>query len=150
MRVRELKSELWLPRPRDEVFAFFSDAANLDLITPPWLSFHTVTDGPIHMQAGTLIDYKMRIRGVPIRWRTKITAWEPPRRFVDEQPRGPYRLWMHEHAFEQRDGGTVVHDQVRFAVFLDFIVYPMLVRRDVDRIFAYRAEKSREEFAIRN
>src|SRR5436305_8118608 len=141
MRVRELKSEVWLPRPRDEVFAFFSDAANLDSITPSWLSFHTVTDGPIHMQVGTLIDYKMRIHGLPIRWRTKITAWEPPRRFVDEQLRGPYRLWMHEHAFEERDGGTVVHDHVRFAVFLDFIVYPMLVRRDVERIFAYRAEK---------
>ena len=98
------------------------------------------------MRVGALIDYKLRIRGVPIRWRTKISAWEPPMRFVDEQIRGPYRLWVHEHTFEERDGGTIVRDHVRYAVPFDFLAHPLLVRRDVERIFAYRAERLRELF----
>jgi ligand-binding SRPBCC domain-containing protein len=146
MKFRHFESELWLPRPRQEVFAFFADAANLDAITPPWVKFQTITPGPIEMRAGTLIDHRLRIRGFPIRWRTKITAWEPPARFVDEQIRGPYRLWVHEHLFEERDGGTLVADRVRYAVPLDFIVHPLLVRRDVERIFAWRTECLKRRF----
>ena len=146
MKVRHFESELWLPRPREEVFAFFSDAANLDAITPPWVKFQTITPGPIEMRAGTLIDHRLRIRGFPIRWRTKITAWEPPARFVDEQIRGPYRLWVHEHLFEERDGGTLVSDRVRYAVRFDFIVHPLLVQRDVERIFAWRTECLKRRF----
>ena len=146
MKVRQFESELWLPRPREEVFAFFSDPRNLDAITPPWVGFRIVTPGPIEMKAGALIDYKLRIRGFPIRWRTKITEWEPPVRFVDEQLRGPYRLWIHEHEFEPREGGTLVRDRVRYAVAFDFLVHEILVRRDVARIFAYRTEKLRERF----
>ncbi len=138
MRVREFRSALWLPKPREEVFAFFSAPANLDAITPPWLNFRTVTAGPIEMRQGALIDYKLRIRGIPVRWRTKITAWEPPVRFVDEQTRGPYRLWIHEHTFEETNGGTLMRDRVRYAVPFDFVAHPLLVRRDVERIFAYR------------
>jgi ligand-binding SRPBCC domain-containing protein len=96
MRVRNFESQLWLPQPRGKVFAFFSDAQNLDLITPPWLNFRTATPGPIAMHLGRMIDYKLRIHGFPSRWRSQITAWEPPIRFVDEQRRGPYRLWIHE------------------------------------------------------
>ena len=147
MKVRQFQSELWLPRPREEVFAFFSDARNLDAITPPWLCFQVVSTGPVEMKAGALIDYKLRVRGFPIRWRTKITEWEPPVRFVDEQLRGPYRLWIHEHEFEPRDGGTLVRDRVRYAVPFDFLVHNLFVRRDVARIFAYRTENLLRRFA---
>lgn len=122
------------------MFAFFSEARNLDAITPPWVRFRMVTAGPVEMKAGALIDYKLRVRGFPIRWRTKITEWNPPVRFVDEQLRGPYRLWIHEHEFESRDGGTLVRDRVRYAVAFDFLVHNLFVRRDVARIFAYRTE----------
>jgi len=146
MRLREFETEIWLPCPREEIFSFFADAANLDAITPPWLNFHTVTPGPIVMGAGTVIDHQLRIRGVPIRWRSKITIWEPPARFVDEQVRGPYRLWRHEHLFVERDGGTVVHDHVRYSVPFDFLVHELLVRGDIEKIFAYRTECLRRRF----
>ena len=141
MKVREFLSELWLPQPREAVFAFFSEAQNLDAITPPWVRFRIVTPEPIAMKAGALIDYKLRVRGFPIRWRTIITEWNPPVRFVDEQLRGPYRLWIHEHEFEARDGGTLVRDRVRYAVWFDFLVHNLFVRRDVASIFAYRTEQ---------
>jgi ligand-binding SRPBCC domain-containing protein len=140
MKVRHFASELWLPRPRDEVFAFFSDARNLDAITPPWVHFRMLSAGPVEMKVGALIDYKLKVRGIPIRWRTKITEWQPPVRFVDEQLRGPYRLWVHEHEFESHDGGTLVRDRIRYAVPFDFLVHSLFVRRDVASIFAYRTE----------
>lgn len=146
MRVRNFDSQLWLPQPRDKVFAVFSDAANLDAITPPWLNFRTVTPGPIEMHLGTMIDYNLRVHGFPVRWRSEITAWEPPTRFVDEQRSGPYRLWIHEHIFTERDGGTLVGDRVQYAVPFDRLVH-MLVRRDVERIFRYRGEMLRLRFA---
>jgi ligand-binding SRPBCC domain-containing protein len=146
MRIHQFTSELWLPRPIEEVFAFFSDAGNLDSITPPWLSFRMVTRRPIAMQAGALIDYRLRVRGLPLRWRSKITAWKPPYQFVDEQVHGPYRLWIHSHNFESRDGGTLVCDDVRYAVPLDWLLHRFIVRPDVERIFAYRAECLRRRF----
>ena len=117
MRTFELTSEVMLPRPPAEVFPFFADARNLERLTPPWLRFAVLTSGPIEMRPGATIDYRLRLRGVPIRWRSEITAWEPPLRFVDEQRRGPYRLWVHEHRFEERDGCTVASDHVRYAVW---------------------------------
>ena len=146
MRVRNFDSQLWLPQPRDKVFAVFSDAANLDAITPPWLNFRTVTPGPIEMHLGTMIDYNLRVHGFPVRWRSEITVWDPPTRFVDEQRSGPYRLWIHEHIFTERDGGTLVGDRVQYAVPFDRLVH-MLVRRDVERIFRYRGEMLRLRFA---
>lgn len=147
MHVHQFSSEIWLGRPIKEVFAFFSDAANLDSITPPWLSFQTVTRQPFEMHAGTIIDYRLRVRGFPVRWRSEITVWDPPHHFVDEQIRGPYRLWIHAHKFEPRDDGTLVSDDVRYAVPFDWLLHKLVVRRDVERIFAYRAECLRKRFS---
>lgn len=146
MKLHEFRTELWLPAPRDEVFAFFADAANLDSITPPWLHFHIVTPPPIKMKAGALIDYRLRVHGLPIRWRTHISVWEPGVRFVDEQMRGPYRTWIHEHTFADRDGGTLVRDHVRYSVPFGFLVHSWLVRPDVEKIFAHRTEALRLRF----
>ena len=146
MHIHQFSSEIWLARPIKEVFAFFSDAANLDSITPPWLSFRTVTWQPIEMHAGAVIDYKLRVRSFPIRWRSEITEWEPPYHFVDEQIRGPYRLWIHTHKFELRNGGTFVCDDVRYAVPFDWLLHKFVVRPDVERIFAYRADCLRRRF----
>ena len=146
MKIREFESELWLPRPREEVFEFFADPANLEAITPPWVRFHTLTPRPIEMRAGTLIDYRLRVRGFPVRWRTRIRAWEPPFRFVDEQLRGPYRLWVHEHEFESRDGGTLVRDRVRYAVPFDFLVHKLFVEGDIAKILNYRRDQLLRRF----
>jgi ligand-binding SRPBCC domain-containing protein len=146
MHIHKFSSQLWLARPITEVFAFFSDAGNLDEITPPWLSFRTIAPEPIEMRVGAVIDYRLRVRGFPIRWRSKITEWKPPHEFVDEQIRGPYRLWIHAHRFEPQNGGTLVCDDVRYAVLFDWLLHKRIVRRDVERIFAYRAECLRRRF----
>ena len=143
-----LQTELWLPRPRDEVFAFFADARNLETLTPPWLKFEVLTPTPIEMRPGTLIDYRIRVHGFPIRWRTEITAWDPPRRFVDVQLRGPYTLWHHAHTFEERDGGTLCLDRVRYRPRGGALINWLFVRRDVERIFQYRQQRLRELFAL--
>ena len=147
MRIHEYQSELWLPLPPEPLFSFFADAANLDVITPPWLHFHIVTPPPIAMREGALIDYRLRVHGIPLRWRTRINAWQPPHRFVDEQLRGPYRQWIHEHSFEPHDGGTLARDVVQYAVPFDFITHRRFVRPDVEKIFKYRAEALRYRFA---
>ncbi len=135
---QHLHSEIWLPLPLSEVFPFFADATNLERMTPEWVSFRILTKGPIRMAEGTLIDYRIGVHGVPMRWRTRIAAWEPPYRFVDEQLKGPYTSWRHEHRFEERDGGTVVIDDVRYASPGGPLVLRFVVRPDVERIFAHR------------
>jgi ligand-binding SRPBCC domain-containing protein len=147
MRERTLEIETRIGRPIDEVFAFFADAFNLDAITPPWLAFKTTTPAPIVMNVGTTIDYRLKIRGVPVRWRSLITAWEPPHRFVDEQVRGPYRRWIHEHTFEATGHQTRMIDRVRYAVWCDPLIHDLLVGPDVRRIFALRGEAIRARFA---
>jgi ligand-binding SRPBCC domain-containing protein len=147
MRVRNFQSQLWLPQSRDKVFAFFSDAQNLDLITPPWLHFRTITPYSGEMRPGMLMDHRLRLHGFPLRWRSKITDWDPPARFVDEQVRGPYRLWIHEHRFEERNNGTLVRDHVSYAVLFDFLFHRLFIRPDIERIFGYREKKLREIFA---
>jgi ligand-binding SRPBCC domain-containing protein len=133
-----LTTELRLAAPREKVFAFFSDAFQLETITPPWMHFSVQTPGPIEMQSGTLIDYKLRVHGWPMRWRSRISLWEPPLQFVDEQVKGPYRYWLHLHAFQDVDGGTLVRDVVHYSLPLRRILHPLLVRRDLVRIFEYR------------
>ena len=140
------QDELWLPRPRDEVFPFFAAARNLETITPPWLKFEVVTPEPIEMKPGTLIDYRIRVHGFPIRWRTEIREWEPPLRFVDVQLRGPYTLWHHTHTFTERDGGTVCRDEVRYRPRGGALMNRLFVRRDVEQIFLYRQKRLREIF----
>jgi ligand-binding SRPBCC domain-containing protein len=147
MRVRNFESQLWLPQPREKVFAFFSDPQNLDLITPPRLHFRTITPGQIEMRPGAVIDHRLRVLGFPLRWRSEITDWNPPSRFVDEQVHVPYQLWIHEHRFEERDGGTLVQDHVRYAVLFDFLIHRFFIRPDIERIFDWREKKLREIFA---
>jgi ligand-binding SRPBCC domain-containing protein len=147
MIIREFQSELWLPLTPGELFPFFADATNLDSITPPWLHFHIVTPPPIAMREGALIDYRLRMHGIPLRWRTRINAWQPPHRFVDEQIRGPFRQWIHEHTFEASDGGTLARDVVRYAVPFDSIAHRWLVRPDVERIFQYRTSALLQRFS---
>ena len=105
MREHTLERAQRLPGSPDEVFAFFADAHNLEAITPPWLGFRIVTPGPIEMRPGALIEYRLRLHRVPVRWLTRIETWEPGRRFVDVQVRGPYRLWHHTHEFEPDGAG---------------------------------------------
>ena len=145
-KVHVFESELWLPRPRSEVFPFFADAFNLEKITPDLLSFRVVTPPPIEMRVGAIIDYKLKIRFVPARWRTRIAIWDPPHRFMDEQLRGPYRQWIHEHTFEERDGGTITRDRVEYAVPGGALVNALIVRRDVEKIFEHRKKALLELF----
>lgn len=140
MKIREFHASTWLPLPPEKLFPFFGDAANLDAITPPWLGFKIVTPQPFEMKIGTLIDYRLKVRGLPLRWRTRINVWDPPFRFVDEQLKGPYRLWIHEHTFKEVDGGTLASDHVRYAVPFDFLLHGTFVRPDIERIFQHRTE----------
>lgn len=142
-----LRAECVVPRAQDEVFDFFSDAMQLEAITPGWLNFRVLTPHPIEMHVGRTIDYRLRIRGLPLRWTSEITAWDPPSFFVDEQRRGPYRHWRHEHTFESCDEGTRVGDIVHYGVPGGALVHWLAVRRDVERIFAYRQQALREIFS---
>jgi ligand-binding SRPBCC domain-containing protein len=135
-----LIAEVLVAEPRERVFEFFADAFQLETITPPWLNFSVLSPRPIAMHAGALIDYKLRLHGLPIRWRSRISDWDPPLQFVDEQVKGPYRYWHHAHTFEEVDGGTLVRDVVHYAVPLGFLVHPLFVRRDLTRIFQFRRE----------
>jgi len=148
MKRFHLDTSLWLPRPRNEVFQFFADALNLEDITPPWLRFRVITPSPIQICEGAEIKYRLRIRGIPIRWQTRITAWDPPLRFVDEQIRGPYRLWIHEHRFSEQQNGTLCEDSVQYAPVGGTLINKLFVERDVREIFAYRAERLRKLFPV--
>jgi ligand-binding SRPBCC domain-containing protein len=136
-----------LPAPRERVFAFYSDAFELERLTPPRLRFRLITPRPIEIRPGTRIDYRLHIRGIPIRWQSEIMVWEPPHRFVDEQRRGPYRHWRHEHTFEEVEGGTICRDVVDFSVPGGRLVERILVRPDIRQIFAYRQRVLAELFA---
>jgi len=142
-RIQRLERTQRLRAPAERAFEFYAEARNLEAITPPWLGFRMITQGTIEMRAGALIDYRLKLHGVPVRWRTRIEVWEPPLRFVDVQLRGPYSLWEHTHTFE-RDGddAVLITDRVRYALPLGplgGIAHAIFVRRDLERIFNYRA-----------
>ena len=139
---KTLSREQTLPGSPDDVFEFFADAGNLEAITPPWLSFRIVTPRPIAMGPGTLIEYRLRLRGLPVSWLTRIEVWEPGVRFVDQQMRGPYALWHHTHEFAaEPGGGTRMTDTVRYALPfgpVGALGHALFVRRDLERIFDFR------------
>jgi ligand-binding SRPBCC domain-containing protein len=134
-------------RPLEEVFSFFSDARNLEAITPAFLNFRILTPRPIAMDAGTLIDYQIRLLGIPLKWRTRIETWEPPRRFSDVQLSGPYKLWRHTHEFVAVPEGTLMTDHVQYqmpAGPLGRLVHAVWTERTLARIFDYRFKKIEE------
>lgn len=141
MKTFSLHVELWLPRPREQVFPFFAEARNLETLTPPWLNFEVLTPAPVAMRPGSLIDYRIRVHGVPIGWRTEIVEWAPPHRFVDVQLRGPYTLWHHTHVFKELNGGTLCVDDVRYRPRGGTLINWLFVRRDVEKIFHYRQQR---------
>ena len=137
-----LRREQRLPGAPEEVFPFFADAHNLEAITPPFLGFRVVTPRPIDMRMGALIEYRLKLHGLPVSWLTRIEEWTPGERFVDAQLAGPYRLWHHTHEFAaDGDGGTVMRDTVRYALPwwpLGEVAHALLVRRDLAAIFDHR------------
>jgi ligand-binding SRPBCC domain-containing protein len=143
----KLESSQFLPQPRDRVFDFFADAFQLETLTPSWLEFSVLTPSPIEINQGTTIDYRLKLHGVPIRWQSVISAWEPPLRFVDRQTRGPYRRWNHEHVFQSVPGGTLCLDRVDYDVIGGRPVHTLFVRPDLLKIFTFRQRKLREIFA---
>jgi ligand-binding SRPBCC domain-containing protein len=151
MKIHLLEREQYLSLPVDEVFPFFAEARNLERITPPWLRFSVRTQDEITMEVGALIEYRLRVHGVPLRWLTRIAEWEPNRRFVDQQIKGPYALWHHTHTFESVGGGTLIRDQVRYAIGfgpIGELVNAVQVQRDLDNVFAYRNTAVRAAFGI--
>ena len=153
MRIHVLRREQRLEGSPEEVFPFFADARNLEAITPPLLGFRVITPEPIVMRVGTFIQYRLRLRGVPVRWDTTIQEWSPPHRFVDVQVRGPYALWHHTHEFVPLPGGgTLMTDTVRYAIgfgLLGELARRALVRRDLEAIFDFRAARVGELLARR-
>ncbi|MFY9254250.1 MAG: SRPBCC family protein [Fuerstiella sp.] len=142
-----LKSAVTLPVSRETLFDFFSDAFQLEQITPPLLQFKVLTPPPINIQAGTLIEYKLKLRGFPIRWRTEISTWDPPFSFTDRQLKGPYYLWEHLHTFHDTPNGTVVNDTVKYRVPGGRLVHALMVKNDLMTIFGYRQSCMQEIFA---
>ena len=142
-RAHRLEREQLLPGTPEEIFPFFADARNLEALTPSFLGFRILTPLPIEMREGALIDYSLSLFGVPMRWKTRISVWEPGVRFVDEQLSGPYALWRHTHSFERRGGGTLMRDVVEYREPfgpLGALAHHLFVARTVERIFDYRRE----------
>jgi ligand-binding SRPBCC domain-containing protein len=138
MKSYRLETQVWLNRPREDVFKFFADPQNLERLTPSWLHFKILTPPGTEIRRGALLDYRLRIRGIPLRWQSEIAVWEPPLRFVDRQTRGPYSLWVHEHTFAEKQQGTLVGDRVEYAVRGGRLVQKFLVGPDLERIFRFR------------
>jgi ligand-binding SRPBCC domain-containing protein len=141
-----LNREQWVPKPQDQVFDFFSNPRNLQALTPDWINFR-ILEAPTELKQGSLIRYVLRWGIIPIRWKTEITEWNPPHRFVDDQISGPYVLWRHEHQFSALGEGTMVRDHVEYALPLwpaSIPVHRLIVRKDLERIFDYRAQRLME------
>jgi ligand-binding SRPBCC domain-containing protein len=147
--VYRLERVTLIPRGKKEVFAFFSEAHNLERITPPFLKFHVLTSGPIAMRAGTLIEYELTLHGLRMRWKTLIEEFVEGSHFVDVQLKGPYKVWRHRHDFEDVEGGTRMTDLVDYELPfgpLGQLARWLFVRRQVEQIFDYRNEVITREF----
>ncbi len=143
MTLQVFRAEQLIERPLPQVFEFFSRAANLERITPPWLSFSIVGEQPAEVAAGTVIPYRLRLHGVPLVWVSQIQAFEPGRMFIDRQLIGPYKQWVHRHEFEARGEHTLIRDEVHYELPLGRLgaLFGLpFVRRDVARIFEYRRQ----------
>ena len=152
LKIYELRRKVTLPAPVEDVFSFFSKAENLNLITPPWLHFKILTPPPIHMGKNALIDYAIKLLGLRMTWKTEITDWKPPDRFIDRQIKGPYRVWEHTHLFKEKEGHTQMEDIVRYAVpgfVLSPFIHFLFVRPRLERIFAFREQRILELFTSR-
>lgn len=151
MTVNTLNKQQLIKKPIKEVFAFFEKPENLAIITPPSMGFQILTPLPIDMKCGALIDYTIRIQGLPMRWTTMITEYDPPHKFVDVQIRGPYAFWHHTHTFEQTDQGTIMTDIVQYILpfgILGRLVHAFTVEGQLKNIFEYRARKIEEYFPV--
>lgn len=149
MKIYELNCEQLIPKPLSEVFSFFENPENLALITPPSLGFKILTPSPILMKHGLKIDYTIRLLGMPVRWTSVISDYQPPASFVDRQERGPYAHWHHTHRFRESPEGTLVIDEVRYAIplgFLGELAHLLFVKRELKRIFDFRAHVIRKFF----
>lgn len=141
MRAHVFRAEQRVQAPLPEVFEFFSRAGNLERITPPWLSFAIVGEEPDPVTAGTWIEYRLRLHGLPLRWVSRIDAFEPDRMFIDRQVKGPYKLWVHRHEFRAEGAHTLIRDEVHYQLpfgIFGALAHLLSVRRDLSRIFAYR------------
>jgi ligand-binding SRPBCC domain-containing protein len=150
MKTYFFETQTILDRPIQEVFPFFANAENLNTVTPPWLNFEILTPLPIEMKVGTIVDYRLRLHGLPIRWRSQVTEWDPPNKFTDVQIHGPYRIWKHEHFFTAEGTRTRMTDRVEYAVpgwIFAPMVHSLFVRGDLQKIFDYREQKFVEIFS---
>ena len=148
-----LRAEMIVDLPREQVFNFYSDAMQLERITPPWLNFSVLTPLPIEMREGLLLDYRLKLHQIPIRWQTEICVWEPSVRFVDQQVKGPYKRWYHEHTFEDIEdiedieGKTLVRDNVHYIPRGGKLIHRFMVQPDLEKIFRFRQDRLSEIFA---
>ena len=153
MKTFEINIKQHINKPLEVVFEFFSKPENLEMITPKSLSFNILTPTPIKMEKGSLIDYTIRLFGVPIHWRTLISDYEPPFRFVDQQIKGPYTFWHHTHTFKLVEGGVEIIDEVKYSLplgWLGTLAHAIWVRKDLEKIFEYRKTIIQNYFEIKN
>ena len=153
MKTFEINMKQYINKPLEVVFEFFSKPENLEMITPKSLSFNILTPTPIKMEKGSLIDYTIRLFGIPIHWRTLISDYEPPFRFVDQQIKGPYTFWHHTHTFKLVEGGVEIIDQVKYSLplgWLGTLAHAIWVRKDLEKIFEHRKNVIQNYFEIIN
>ena len=151
-RSHEFLLEQWVPHPINEVFDFFSDAKNLEILTPPYLKFKIVRLSTEKIEQGTWLDYRLQLHGIPFKWQSLITEWQHGVMFSDKQTKGPYAFWEHTHEFYEKDGGTLIRDRAVYVIPLwvpgDVLLHPF-IRKDLEKIFLYRRTKTEELFPVR-
>ena len=152
MKIYTLERQQWVRQPLDQIYEFFERPENLSLITPPSLDFNLLTPSPVTMEQGRIIDYTIRFLGLPVRWRTQISTYQTAECFVDEQLKGPYSFWHHTHRFENYKGGTLLYDEVRYALPLYIptplvsILHSLLIRPKLEQIFDFRRDEFDRRF----